>query len=184
MNKKNCQLLWYNFSMNNKDFISIGKIINFFGIKGEAKVGFDSENQIKNAKVVYLLDDVSKRELKIKSVRFHKNFAIMKFEGIDDINDLILYKGQRIFVSKQKAVEKLEKDEYLIQDLVGCTVFDEQDKKIGEVVSVSNNSSQDLLNIKNPIGQISLVPFVDEFFPVVDIKNKKIIIKPIEGLLS
>ena len=143
--------------MNNKDFISIGKIINFFGIKGEAKVGFDNENQIKNASKIYLLDDPSKRELKIKSVRFHKNFAIMKFEGINDINDLILYKGQRIFISKKQAIEKLEKDEY---------------------------SSQDLLNIKNSIGQGSLVPFVNEFFPVVDIKNKKIVIKLIEGLLS
>ena len=170
--------------MNNKDFISIGKIINFFGIKGEAKVGFDNENQIKNASKIYLLDDPSKRELKIKSVRFHKNFAIMKFEGINDINDLILYKGQRIFISKKQAIEKLEKDEYLIQDLIGCCVVDEEDKKIGEVVSVSNNSSQDLLNIKNSIGQVSLVPFVNEFFPVVDIKNKKIVIKLIEGLLS
>ena len=67
---------------------------------------------------------------------------------------------------------------------MGCVVYDKEDKKLGEVVAVSSNSSQDLLNIKNPIGQISLVPFVSEFFPKVDIENKKIIIKPIEGLLG
>ncbi|MBQ8848242.1 MAG: 16S rRNA processing protein RimM [Candidatus Gastranaerophilales bacterium] len=167
-----------------ENYISIGKIVNFFGIKGEAKVGYDNEKQIKSAKVVFMLDDASKKELKIKNIRFHKNFAIVKFEGIDDINDLIQFKGQRIFVSKEEAKNKLEKDEYLIQDLIGCIIYDENNEKIGEVVNISNNSSQDLLNIKNLIGQISLVPFVNEFFPVVDIENKKIIIKPIEGLLS
>ena len=170
--------------MHDSKYVSIGKITNFFGIKGEAKVGFDNENQIKKAKVVHMLDDDSKAKLEIKSIRFHKNFAIIKFDGIDDINDLLQYKGQRIFIQKEEAVKKLEKDEYLIQDLIGCLVFDEKDEKIGEVVNISTNSSQDLLNIKNGFGQIKLVPFVNEFFPEVDIKNKKIIIRPIEGLLS
>ena len=166
------------------NYISIGKITNFFGIKGEAKVGYDNINQIKNAKNVILLDDVSKKELKIKSVRFHKNFAIVKFEEINDINELMQYKAQRLFVSKEEALKKLEKDEFLINDLIGCIVFNKNEEKIGEVVNVSSNASQDLLNIKTLIGQIKLVPFVDEFFPLVDIENKKIIINPIEGLLS
>lgn len=170
--------------MNKQDFISIGKITNFFGIKGEAKVGFDNENQIKNAKRVYMLDDINQTELKIKSIRFNKNFAIVKFEGIDDINDLIQFKGQRIFVAKEDALDKLEKDEFLIQDLIGCVVYNENNEKLGEVINISTNSSQDLLNIKNGFGQIDLVPFVGEFFPIVDINHKKIIIKPIEGLLS
>lgn len=170
--------------MNKNDFISIGKITNFFGIKGEAKVGFTNENHIKSAKKITLLDDESKRELAIESVRFHKNFAIIKFLGIDNINDIIPYKGQRIFISTKEFKQKLDKNEFLINDLIGCSVFDKNNEKIGDVVEVSNNTSTDLLNIKNKIGKIVLVPFVDEFFPIVDIKNKKIIIKPIEGLLS
>ncbi len=167
----------------NENYISIGKITNFFGIKGEAKVGYSNEDHIKSAKKVYMLDSKTKDELEIQSVRFSKNFAIVKFKNIDDINDLIQYKGQRIFISKEDALNKLNKDEFLIQDLIGCTVW-EKGEKIGEVVNISNNSSQDLLNIKNTIGQIKLVPFVNEFFPVVDIKNKRIEITPIEGLLS
>ena len=170
--------------MENKEYISIGKITNFFGIKGEAKVGYDNQNQLKSAKRVFLLDDDSKRELDVQLIRFHKNFAIVKFAQINDINELIQYKGQRIFVSKSDALNKLEKDEYLISDLIDCEVYTEDGEKIGVVVNISNNSSQDLLNIKNYLGQISLVPFVNEFFPEVDIKNKKIIIKPIEGLLN
>lgn len=166
-----------------KDYISIGKIINFFGIKGEAKVGYSNENQLKSAKKVYMLDSDTKAELEIQNIRFGKNFAIVKFKDIDDINTLIEYKGQRIFILKEAALNKLEKDEFLIQDLIGCEVF-EKNEKIGTVVNISNNSSQDLLNIKNNLGQIKPVPFVNAFFPVVDIKNKRIEITPIEGLLS
>lgn len=166
--------------MENK-FISIGKITNFFGIKGEAKVGYTNLAQIKSAKKVYMADSASE-ELIIEHVRFSKNFAIMKFKGIDDINSLIQYKGQRIFISKEELSKKLEKNEFLIDDLIGCSVFKDSEK-IGTVESVASSSGQDILNIKNTLGQIKQVPFVNEFFPDVDIKNKKIIIKPIEGLL-
>ena len=88
-------MIWYNSSME-KDYISIGKITNFFGIKGEAKVGYSNENQIKTAKKVIMLDSPDKEELTIKKVKFQKYFAIVKFDEIDDINDLIKFKGQRI----------------------------------------------------------------------------------------
>ena len=166
-----------------KDYISIGKIINFFGIKGEAKVGYSNLAQIENAEKVYMLDNDEPDELYIQNVRKGKNFAIVKFKGIDDINDLIKYKGQRIFISKNEVLEKLDNDEYLINDLTGCEVFNEKNEKIGIVTGVSTNGIQDILNIQNTIHQTKLVPCVGEFFPVVDIKNKKIIIKPIEGLL-
>ena len=168
----------------NEDYISIGKITNFFGIKGEAKVGFSDEKRIKEAKIVYMLDDISKTKLEIPSVRFHKNFAIIKFKEINDINELMQFKGQRIFISKNEILNKLDKNEFLVDDLIGCIVYNENNEKIGEVTALSSNSKQDLLNIKNGFGKIDLVPFVDEFFPVVDIKNKKIVINPIEGLLS
>jgi len=166
------------------NYISIGKITNFFGIKGEAKVGYSNENQIKKAKKVIMLDDINKTELTIKSVRFSKNFAIVKFDGINDINEIVKYKGQRIFISKENALNQLDENEYLIKDLIGCKIYNEQNELLGSVESVATNGSQDLLNIKNLIGQINQVPFVNEFFPSVDIKNKKIIIRVIEGLLS
>ena len=163
-------------------FVSIGKILNFHGIKGEARVGYSNFNQLKNAKIVHMLDNNEPKELEIASVKEGKNFAVVKFKGIDDINDLIQYKGQRIFVPKVEAINKLQKDEFLISDLIGCFVYQE-DEKIGTVSSVSTNGTQDLLNIENNLHQTKPVPFVNEFFPVVDIKNKKIVIKTIEGLL-
>ena len=64
------------------DFISIVKILNFHGINGELKVGFTKgkEEQISNLKEVFLLINGEYKSFKVSSVRFHKQFAIMKLK--------------------------------------------------------------------------------------------------------
>ena len=161
--------------------ISIGKIINFHGIAGEARVGYSSAARLESAKKVKVKD----RELTIEKLRFHKNFAIVKFAEISDINELLNYKGQSIYLEKEKVKETLEEEEYLIDDLVGLNVFDDKDDFIGTVESVAKSAGNDILSIKpqdERYGNV-LIPFAAELVPVVDIKAKKIIINPIKGLL-
>lgn len=80
----------YTFAM--RELISIGKILNFHGISGEAKVGYSDAKRIESAKKVI----VKNSALTIERVRFHKNFAIVKFKEISDINELLNYKGENI----------------------------------------------------------------------------------------
>ena len=164
-----------------KDLISIGKILNFHGIMGEAKVGFSDAQRLKNLKKVIVKD----AELTIEKLRFHKNFAIIKFKEISDINELLNFKGENIYLEKKEVQNTLEEEEYLIGDLVGLNVFDDKDDLIGTVDSIAKSTGNDILSIKpqdDRYGNI-LIPFVKELVPIVDIKGKKIIIKPIEGLL-
>ena len=65
-------------------YISIGKILNFHGIQGEAKVGFskNQENFFKKLETAYIKQGLEYVELKINSVRFNKTFALVKFKGI------------------------------------------------------------------------------------------------------
>lgn len=164
-----------------KDLISIGKILNFHGIMGEAKVGFSDAQRLKNLKKVIVKDT----ELTIEKLRFHKNFAIIKFKEISDINELLNFKGENIYLEKKEVQNTLEEEEYLIGDLVGLNVFDDKDDLIGTVDSIAKSTGNDILLIKpqdEKYGNI-LIPFVKELVPIVDIKGKKIIIKPIEGLL-
>ena len=73
----------------------------------------------------------------------------------------------------------------MIDELVGLVVFDnEHGQKLGFVIGVSNNGASDLISIKTNSKKISLVPFVKAIVPIVDIKNKKIMINNIEGLLE
>lgn len=173
-------------SQKTDNFVSVGKILNFHGIQGETKVGY-SKNQaefLQQLKTVYIKKDNEYVESEIKSLRFHKNFALIKFSGINSINDAIPYKGCLIFVKEEFIRENLGEDEFLIDELTGLDVFDTNGNKIGVVVGVSNNGASDLLSIKSKTKKISLVPFVDELVPQVDIKNKKVIINNIEGLIE
>ena len=168
--------------MNN--LISIAKILNFHGIQGEAKVGYTKgkEAQIQSLKSVQTKNGT----LNIEKLRFHKGVAIVKFSEINSIDELMPYKGQNLYIEKEDVKKQLEKEEYLVSDLVGMKVFDNKEDYIGEIASVGDNSATNLLCIKpqDPKKKEILVPFVKELVPIVDIKGKKVIIKPIEGLLE
>ena len=167
-------------------FISVGKILNFHGIQGEAKVGY-SKNQydfFSSLNQVFVLVNNEYTPLKIKSCRQNKSFAIVKFECINSINELMPYKNSLLFVPEDVIREALDEDEFLIDELVGLSVYDESDKKIGFIIGVSNNGATDLLSVKTKSNKISLVPFVKAIVPKVSIKDKKVVVNNIEGLIE
>ena len=171
--------------MKNKEYISIGKILNFHGVQGEAKVGY-SKNQadfLKSLKSAFIYINNEYKLFNIKYVKFNNKFAIIKFEGINSINDILEYKGCLIYVPQTEFEETLEENEYLIDDLIGLDVY-ENDKKVGVVVGVSSNGANNLLSVKSLSKKISLVPFVDAIVPEVDLKNKKVIVAEIQGLIE
>lgn len=168
------------------NLLSIAKILNFHGIKGEAKLGFTKgrEKQIESLEMVFVLKNGQYKELNVSSVRFHKHFAIVKFKEFSTVNDVEEFKGCDIFLSKEKVEENLERDEYLINDLIGMDVYDEDGCCVGSVVAIGENLANDLLSVRDSNGKEHLVPFVKELVPVVDLKNKKVVINNIEGLIS
>ncbi len=167
-------------------YISVGKILNFHGIQGEAKVGFSKGRQdfFLSLKKVFVKKDNNYIPLNILNIRISKTFAIVKFDGINSINDIVEFKNCLIFTQEKEIRERLDEDEFLIDELVGLEVFDCDDKKVGFVVGVSNNGANDLLSVKTKSGRISLIPFVKAIVTSVDIKGKKVIINKIEGLID
>lgn len=168
------------------EYISVGKILNFHGIQGEAKVGFSKNQQdfLKALKVVFIKKDSDYTKLEVSSVRFNKTFALIKFKGINSINDLMPFKGCLLFVEQTTIRENLGEDEFLIDELTGLEVFDLKGEKIGVVVGVSNNGANDMLSVKSKTKKVSFVPFVKALVPEVDIKNKKVVVNNIEGLIE
>ena len=167
------------------NFVSIGKILNFHGVKGEAKLGYtkNREEFLSQIKKVYIKTDSEYKELEIQSLKFTPKCAIVKFKGIDSLNDILNYKGSVVFVDESSAREFLDEDEFLIDELVGMNVYD-GDNRVGSVVGVSNNGASDLLSVKTNTKNICLVPFVKAIVTSVDMKTKRIQINNIEGLLS
>lgn len=169
-----------------ENLVSIGKILNFHGIKGEVKTGFTKgrENFISKLKTAFVKYSGEVITLTVDTVRFHKQFALIKFKEINSVNDAEKYKGLDIFVNRAEIAENLDEDEYLISDLIGMSVYSSDDEKIGTVEEVGNNNAGEILKIKDGVGNFHLIPFVKDIVPIVDLKNGMIVINNIKGLIE
>ena len=168
-------------------YISVGKILNFHGIRGEAKVGYskNQEDFITSLESVYVKLNSDYISLKIESCRINKNHAIMKFSTINSIDDLLPYKGKLLFVDENTIRSNLSEDEFLIDELVGLKVYDAKDNKnLGIIIGVSNNGATDLLSVKTNNNQVHFVPFVKAIVTDVNLKTKRVVINNLEGLLT
>lgn len=168
--------------------LSIGKILNFHGVKGEVKVGYSrgKEEQLEQLETVYAFKGSAsgKITLTIENIRFHKSFAIIKFKEINSINESAEFKGANLKIEKSKLTELLEKDEYYIEDLVGLDAYTTEDEFIGKVKFVAEQGSGYIIGIRDKDKKEHLIPFIENLVPEVSLKDKKIVINPIPGLLT
>lgn len=166
------------------DYIKVGRIINTHGIKGELKIIplTDNIDRFDDLKTSYLGDN--KIKVEIDKVKYHKGFVIVKFKEYNNINDVIKYKDDFIYIDENDKVE-LPEDHYFIFDIVGCIVYDTEQNKIGKVTEVIQSVSNDVYVVKDIENYRDyLIPAVKEFVIEIDIENKTIIIDPIEGMIE
>lgn len=160
--------------------IKIGKIVNTHGIKGElrllSKFPYKDKVFIKNM-TIYI--NKENKEV-ITSYRKHKNFDMITLEGYTNINEVLKYKGQSVYVNSDDI--KLDKDKYLDEELIGLEVIF-QDSNKGIVSDIERYEKTTLLVVKNKDKE-HLIPYNDNIIDKIDIKNKKIYIKDIKGLFE
>lgn len=168
-----------------EDLLKVGIISSTHGIRGEAKVfpTTDDPQRFKKLKNILLDSGKEKRNLKIQSVKFFKQFVILKFEEIDDINDVEKYKGSSLYVTRDQAV-KLKKDEYFIADLIGLTVTAEEEKLEGTLKDVMETGANDVYVIELTDGRELLLPAIKECVLSVDIEKGEMKIRLLDGLLD
>ena len=122
--------------------------------------------------------------LTVTSARFHKDIVILKFKEINSVNEAVELKNLYVKVDKSIISAYLEKDEFYIDDLVDLDVYDESENLIGEVDHVVNMNHEDLVVVKDLVGKEHLVPFVKELVPEIDLKNGRITVRKIPGLIE
>ncbi len=163
------------------EFIIIGKIINTQGIKGEVKIQPLTSDLGRFAKLGTVYLGENKEKVTYEKSRIQKNFIILKLEEYNNINEVLKFKDQYIYISAEDKV-KLKPGEYFITDLLDSKVYNMDHEEIGVVVDVYEGLSNDNYVIKNINGEF-MVPAVKEFIKIVDVENKKIYIDPIEGMV-
>ena len=167
-----------------KERLQVGVISSTHGVRGEVKVfpTTDDINRFKKLKEVILVTEKTEKVLKITSVKFFKQFAILKFKGIDSINDIEKYKGRSLLVDRANAV-KLKKDEYFIADMIGMTVYTEDGEELGNLKDVLETGANDVYIIDSLKHGEVLVPAIKQCILDVDIEQGKMVVHLLEGLV-
>ena len=160
--------------------VQIGIIVNAAGLKGEVKLFSYSAPQKRYEELGRVF--VDGEEHKIEKVRYVKNAVVLKLSGINDRDAAEGAKGKGVFI-KASDLPVLSEGTFYIRDMIGLLVFDDTGGFIGKLSDVVQNSAQDLYEIETECGKKALIPAVEEFILNIDILNKRMDVKLIEGLI-
>ena len=151
------------------ELVCVGKVINFFGIKGELKIlsDFDKKELAFKLGMQVLIKE---EWLKITSVRYHKNYILIRVNDLNDINLITKYIGYNVYVRKMDL--NLNDDEYLLEDLIDARVVDGKEE-IGKVIDAYIGTGSSYVKVRTVSCEF-LIPLVSAYIKSFD-KNNKIL---------
>ncbi|MGL5256772.1 MAG: ribosome maturation factor RimM [Proteocatella sp.] len=162
----------------------IGQIVNTHGLKGDMKIYPYTDYPERFEEVEYLfIEGEGDKKWNIENVRYQKNMVLLKLKGIDTIEAAEELRERNLFIDDSNR-RVLDEDENMISDLVGLNVYLEDLTPVGTVKDVLQYTANDVYVIVNEEGKEFLIPALKQFIPVVDVKNNKVIITPIKGMLE
>ena len=167
-----------------KERLEVGQIVNTFGIKGFVKV-YPYVNDISrfdDLKTVYVKLKKQESKLEIEEVKYQKNMVLIKFKGIETVEQAELLRNSYIEIDRSQAIP-LEKDEYFIADLLGLDVYLDTGEKLGVLDDIYNTGGSDIYVVKNELGKQFLLPYIDDVVKNIDLENGKITVHIIDGLI-
>ena len=168
-----------------EDLLQVGIITSTHGVRGEVKVypTTDDPRRFRRLKEVVLDTGREKLNLEIEGVKFFKQFVILKFKGLDNINDIEKYRQKSLYVTRKNAV-RLQRDEYVIADLIGLKVQDEDGIELGTVKDVIETGANDVYEVEMADGRSLLLPAIKQCILNVDVENGMMQVHVLEGLLD
>lgn len=168
-----------------EQLLQVGVITQTHGVHGEVKVfpTTDDPERFLDLEYVFLDTGREKKKLIIQSVKFFKQFVILKFKGINNINDIEKYKRCALLVDRENAVE-LEEDEYFIADMIGMDVLTEDGEIFGTLKDVIETGANDVYIVNSKKHGEVLIPAIKECILDVNVKEGKMLVHLMEGLID
>ena len=166
-----------------EDVLKVGVITTTHGVRGEVKV-YPTTDADRFLDLEYVLLDTGreKRKLEIQNVKYFKNLVILKFKGIDNINDIEMYKQRELWVPREEAQE-LDEDEYYIADLIGMDVLLENGEKFGVLRDVMETGANDVYIVDRVDGEEILLPAIHDCVLDVDVEKNTMTVHLMKGLV-
>ena len=159
-------------------YVLIGKIVNTHGLKGEVRILSDFKYKDK----VFIPEMniyIGKNKVceKINTYRHHKIFEMITINGYNDIDQVLKYKGDYVFVSKEDI--KLEDNQYLDEDIIGLSVY-VNDRCLGKVRKIENHNGNEILVVNGE--KDYLIPYNFDIIISINLEKREIMVKDIPGL--
>ncbi len=168
-----------------KDLLQVGVITSTHGVRGEVKVfpTTDDVRRFKRLKEAILDTGKEQLVLEIEGVKFFKQFAILKFKGYDNMNDVEGFRQKSLYVTRKNAV-CLSRNEYFVADLIDIDVYDENGQELGVLTDVITTGANDVYEIKMKDGRELLLPAIKQCILDVDVEGRKMKVHVLDGLLD
>ena len=148
-------------------YIFIGRIVNTHALKGEVRIvsDFEFKDRIFKENTILYIGENKDKEI-IETYRKHKQFDMIKFKGIDYINDVLKYKGGKVYIDE--SILNLKDDEILISELINMDVYNDN-KYVGKITEYRSDNGNNMLRVNN-----KLIPYNKDFITKIDKENKSI----------
>lgn len=168
-----------------EQLLRVGVITSTHGVRGEVKVfpTTDDAERFKELKKVILDLGKEQKELEIESVKFFKNMVILKFSGLDNINDVESFRQKDILITRDQAVD-LDADEHFIIDLIGLRVLTDDGKNLGILSDVMQTGANDVYCVKTPEGEELLLPAIKDCILNIDLEKQEMLVHVLDGLFD
>ena len=165
------------------DLLEVGKIVNTHGLRGEVKVvpWTDYPEVFEDIETVYIKKKSEYERLDIAGIKYQKNNLIIRFAQLKDINEAEKFKNQVLYAERE-ALGELPEGVYYIADLIGLDVVKEDSEKVGVIADVFNTGSNDIYEVKREGQKNLLLPVIDDVVLDIDIENKRVTVRMMEGL--
>ncbi len=166
-----------------QEYFEIGQIVKAFGIKGMVKVTpyTDDITRFDNLKKVYVVIRQTQKQYEIEEVKYHKNMVLLKFKGIDKVEDAENLRNGILKVERKDAA-KLEEGSYYIADLIGMQVYTDEGKTLGVLDDIYNTGSNDIYVVKTQEQKEILLPAIQDVIKEISLEENKIIVHMVTGL--
>lgn len=155
--------------------VTIGQVGKPHGIKGEVKIIPLTDDIRRFKRLRYVI--INNQEYKVLFVKLQADRAILKLEGFDDPESLLVIKDKFVEIRGEDAVKK-KQGEYYVGELRGLTVRDTDGVDLGVVFDVISTGSNDVYWIKSP--KEILVPALKTIVTSIDLEGGTITIKPLK----
>lgn len=166
-------------------YYNVGKIVNTHGIRGEVRVMATTdfpEDRFQVGNTLYISQTNQQPvSVKIKTVRQHKQFILLTFDGMLDINQVEPFKNCELMITQDQQ-QDLEEGQYYYREIIGLAVETIDGEKLGAIKEILSPGANDVWVVKRAGQEDLLLPVIDQVIKEVQLDQHKVIVELMEGM--